>query len=64
MNIVPDLALAFETKKRSPFKIVFETVKISELRCFQDEQKTKPGEQEVEEGGAEDDAKRLEAQLE
>ena len=32
MNILPDLAVAFDTKKRSPFKIVFETVKLSELR--------------------------------
>ena len=32
MNIVPDLAVPFDTKKRSPFKIVFETVKLSELR--------------------------------
>jgi len=29
---VPDLALAFDTKKRAPFRVVFETVKLSELR--------------------------------
>ncbi|TNV84322.1 hypothetical protein FGO68_gene10884 [Halteria grandinella] len=32
LNIVPDLALAFDTKKRAPFRVVFETVKLSELR--------------------------------
>jgi hypothetical protein len=32
MNIVADLALAFDTKKRAPFKVVFETVKLSEIR--------------------------------
>lgn len=32
MNIVPELGVPFDTKKRSPFKIVFETVKLSELR--------------------------------
>ncbi len=32
MSIIPELAIPFDTKKRSPFKIVFETVKLSELR--------------------------------
>lgn len=32
LSIVPDLALAFDTKKRAPFRVVFETVKLSELR--------------------------------
>ena len=31
MNVVPELAVAFDTKKRSPFKVIFETVKLSEL---------------------------------
>lgn len=32
LNIVPELALAFDTKKRAPFRVVFESVKLSELR--------------------------------
>lgn len=31
MNVVPSLAIPFDTKKRAPFKVVFETVKLSEL---------------------------------
>ena len=31
MSIVSDLALPFNTKKRAPFKVVFETLKLSEL---------------------------------
>jgi hypothetical protein len=31
VNMLPDLAQAFDTKKRAPFKVVFETVKLSEL---------------------------------
>jgi hypothetical protein len=31
LNILPELGIAFETKKRSPFKIAFETVKLQEL---------------------------------
>ena len=31
MNIVSSLAIPFDTKKRAPFKVVFETVKLSEL---------------------------------
>ena len=31
MRIIPELAQAFETKKRAPFKIVLETVKLSEI---------------------------------
>lgn len=31
MNIVADMALSFDTKKRAPFKVVFETLKLSEL---------------------------------
>ncbi len=33
LNIVPELALAFDTKKRAPFRVVFETVKLSELKA-------------------------------
>jgi hypothetical protein len=32
MNIVADLGIPFDTKKRAPFKVVFETVKLSELK--------------------------------
>lgn len=32
MNIVPELSQIFETKKRTPFKLVFETVKLSEIK--------------------------------
>jgi hypothetical protein len=32
MNVVPDLGIPFDTKKRAPFKVVFETVKLSELK--------------------------------
>lgn len=32
VSIVPELALAFDTKKRAPFRVVFETVKLSEMR--------------------------------
>ena len=51
MKIVPDLAVPFETKKRSPFKVVFETVKLSELRNGLFQQATAQ-EDEKEEGGA------------
>ena len=36
MKILPELAHAYDTKKRSPFKIVVETVKLSELREAED----------------------------
>ncbi len=32
LTVIPSLALAFDTKKRAPFRVVFETVKLSELR--------------------------------
>jgi hypothetical protein len=32
MNVVADLGVPFDTKKRAPFKVVFETVKLSELK--------------------------------
>ena len=32
MNVVPELGIPFDTKKRAPFKVVFETVKLSELK--------------------------------
>jgi len=32
MDIIPELAMFFETKKRTPIKVVFETVKLSELK--------------------------------
>jgi hypothetical protein len=32
MNVVADLGIPFDTKKRAPFKVVFETVKLSELK--------------------------------
>lgn len=31
MNIIPGLAIPFNTKKRAPFKIVIESVKLSEI---------------------------------
>ena len=31
MRIIPELAQPFDTKKRAPFKMVMETVKLSEL---------------------------------
>jgi hypothetical protein len=31
MNIIPELAIPFDTKKRAPFRIVLEIVKLSEL---------------------------------
>lgn len=34
MNIIPELAIPFDTKKRAPFKIVLETIKLSELVKF------------------------------
>jgi hypothetical protein len=30
-NLVPELAVVFETKERAPFKVVFEILKLSEL---------------------------------
>ena len=38
MNIVSELALSFDTKKRAPFRVVFETVKLSELKNGQFQQ--------------------------
>lgn len=38
MNIVADLAFSFDTKKRAPFKVVFETLKLSELSNAQFQQ--------------------------
>ncbi len=35
MNVVPELGVPFDTKKRAPFKVVFETVKLSELKSGQ-----------------------------
>jgi hypothetical protein len=32
LKVIPGLAMAFDTKKRAPFRVVFETVKLSELR--------------------------------
>lgn len=34
MRIVPELAQPFDTKKRAPFKVAMETVKVSELIKF------------------------------
>jgi hypothetical protein len=31
MNIIPELAIPFDTKKRAPYRIVFETVNLSEV---------------------------------
>ena len=31
MNIIPELAIAFDTKKRAPFRVAFETVRLSEI---------------------------------
>jgi hypothetical protein len=31
LNIIPELAIPFNTKKRAPFKIVVETVKPTEI---------------------------------
>ena len=31
MSIIPELAIPFDTKKRAPFRCVFETVKLSEI---------------------------------
>jgi hypothetical protein len=31
MKIIPELALAFDTKKRAPFRVVFEAVRLSEI---------------------------------
>jgi len=31
MNILPELAQPFDTKKRAPFKIVMETVRLEEI---------------------------------
>lgn len=33
MSIIPELALFFETKKRAPIRVVFETVKLRELKA-------------------------------
>ncbi len=40
MNVVADLGIPFDTKKRAPFKVVFETVKLSELKNGQNKQST------------------------
>lgn len=31
LNTIPELAIPFNTKKRAPFKIVVETVKLTEI---------------------------------
>jgi hypothetical protein len=31
MNIIPELTIPFDTKKRAPFRIAMETVKLSEI---------------------------------
>jgi len=31
MNVVPELAIFFETKMRTPIRVVFETVKLWEI---------------------------------
>ena len=31
MKIIPELAIAFDTKKRAPFRVVFEAVRLSEI---------------------------------
>jgi hypothetical protein len=33
MSIIPELACFFETKKRAPIRVVFETVKLRELKA-------------------------------
>jgi hypothetical protein len=40
MNIIPELAIIFETKKRAPIRVVYETVKLSEIRekCIEEEE--------------------------
>lgn len=38
MNVIPELGIPFDTKKRAPFKVVFETVKLSELKSGQSQQ--------------------------
>jgi hypothetical protein len=42
MNIVPELAMAFDTKKRAPFRIVMETVKLSEIKMIASEEYDTP----------------------
>ena len=32
LNIIPELAVIFETKKRAPIWVVYETVKLSEIK--------------------------------
>lgn len=34
MRILPELAQPFNTKKRAPIKVVFETVKLSEIKAL------------------------------
>jgi hypothetical protein len=34
MNILPELAIAFDTKKRAPFRVVVETVSLKEMETF------------------------------
>ena len=31
MSIIPELALPFNTKMRAPYRVVFETVRLSEI---------------------------------
>ena len=40
MSIIPELALIFETKKRAPIRVVYETVKLREIfdKCKQEEE--------------------------
>ena len=38
MNVIPELGIPFDTKKRAPFKVVFETVKLNELKNGQTQQ--------------------------
>jgi hypothetical protein len=36
-NVVPELAVVFETKERAPFKVVFEILRLSELEKMSSE---------------------------
>ena len=49
MNILPELAQPFNTKMRAPFKVVFETVRLSEIKHFHLADKLKTAEEIIEE---------------
>ena len=40
MSIIPELAVPFDTRKRAPFKVVMETVKLKELSLVKQEEIT------------------------